>query len=80
MTTTQNNTKGILFILIGMVVFSVQDALIKFIYEDSALYELYLGRTLSAAFFLFCYMKFTKQKINFKTHYPFKNYMFFLWF
>ena len=70
MTTAQNNTKGILFILIGMVVFSIQDALIKFIYEDTALYELYLGRTLSAAFFLFCYMKFTKQKINFKTHYP----------
>ena len=71
MTTSQNNTKGILFILIGMVVFSIQDALIKFIYEDCALYELYLGRTLSAAFFLICYMKFTKQKINFKTHYPF---------
>ena len=70
MTETQNNTKGILFILIGMVVFSIQDALIKFIYEDTALYELYLGRTLSAAFFLFCYMKFIKQKINFKTHYP----------
>ena len=71
MTTAQNNTKGILFILIGMIVFSAQDALIKFIYEDSALYELYLGRTLSAAFFLFCYMKFTKQKVNFKTYYPF---------
>ena len=71
MRTSQNNTKGILFILIGMVVFSIQDALIKFIYEDTALYELYLGRTLSAAFFLFCYMKFTKQRIDFKTHYPF---------
>ena len=71
MTTAQNNTKGILFILIGMIVFSIQDALIKFIYEDTALYELYLGRTLSAAFFLFCYMKFTKQKVNFKTYYPF---------
>ena len=68
MTTAQNNTKGILFILVGMIVFSIQDALIKFIYEDSALYELYLGRTLSAAFFLFCYMKFIKQKIVFKTH------------
>ena len=43
MTTAQNNTKGILFILIGMVVFSAQDALIKFIYEDSALYELSLS-------------------------------------
>ena len=41
MRTSQNNTKGILFILIGMVVFSIQDALIKFIYEDTALYELY---------------------------------------
>ena len=71
MTTVQNNPKGILLILIGMAVFSVQDALIKFIYEDSALYELYLGRTVAAAFFLFCYMKFTKQKINLKTHYPF---------
>ena len=71
MRTSQNNTKGILFILVGMVVFSIQDALIKFIYEDCALYELYLGRTLSAAFFLFCYKKFTKQKINFKTHYPY---------
>ena len=71
MTAAQNNTKGILFILIGMIVFSIQDGLIKFIYEDTALYELYLGRTLSAAFFLFCYMKFTKQKVNFKTHYPF---------
>ena len=64
MTTAQNNTKGILFILVGMVVFSIQDALIKFIYEDSALYELYLGRTLSAAFFLFCYMKFINEKVG----------------
>ena len=55
MTSVQNNPKGILLILIGMAVFSVQDALIKFIYEDSALYELYLGRTVAAAFFLFCY-------------------------
>ena len=83
MTTAQNNTKGILFILIGMIVFSAQDALIKFIYEDSALYELYLGRTLSAAFFLFCYMKFTKQKINFKREaqrqlVTFKNLTFFI--
>ncbi len=70
MTSVQNNPKGILLILIGMAVFSIQDALIKFIYNDSALYELYLGRTLAALFFLFCYMKFSKQKIILKTHYP----------
>ena len=51
MTTAQNNTKGILFIIVGMVVFSIQDALLKFIYEESALYELDIGRTLTAAFF-----------------------------
>ena len=37
MTTAQNNTKGILFILVGMVVFSIQDALIKFIIGTESL-------------------------------------------
>jgi len=48
MITPQNNSKGILYILIGMVLFSIQDALIKFIYEDAALYEMYFGRTFVA--------------------------------
>ena len=43
-----NNPKGILYILLGMAIFSIQDALIKFVFEDSALYELYFGRTLTA--------------------------------
>ena len=68
---SQNNPKGIIFILFGMVLFSIQDALIKFIYEDTALYELYFGRTLVAWLLLICYMKFSKIKINLKTHYPF---------
>ena len=68
---TQNNAKGILFILLGMAFFSIQDALIKFIYEDAALYELYFGRTFVALILLVAYLKFSKQKINLKTHYPF---------
>jgi hypothetical protein len=71
MTSAQNNPKGILFILLGMAVFSVQDAMIKFIYNDASLYELYFGRTIVAWFLLICYMKFSRQKINYKTHYPF---------
>ena len=43
---TNDNTKGILFIMTGMAFFSIQDSLIKFIFEDIALFELYLGRTL----------------------------------
>ena len=66
-----NNPKGILYILIGMAIFSVQDALIKFVYEDTALYELYFGRTLTAIILLTSYLLFTKQKIILKTHYPF---------
>ena len=70
MTTVQNNPKGILLILIGMAVFSIQDALIKFIYEDSALYELYLGRTLAALFFFILLYETFKTKNNIKDLLP----------
>jgi len=70
MTQSQNNPKGIVFILLGMATFSIQDALIKFIYEDAALYELYFGRTLIACILLIVYLTISKQKINLKTHYP----------
>jgi len=59
----QNNPRGILFILLGMALFSIQDALIKFIYEDSALYELYFGRTFVALILLVSYLKFSKKKL-----------------
>jgi drug/metabolite transporter (DMT)-like permease len=71
MTTAKNNEKGILFILLGMAFFSIQDALIKFIYEDAALYELYFGRTFVAFVLLIGYLRFSNQKIILKTHYPF---------
>jgi drug/metabolite transporter (DMT)-like permease len=70
MSTAQKNTRGILFILLGMALFSIQDALIKFIYEDAALYELYFGRTFVAFVLLVGYLKFSNQKIILKTHYP----------
>lgn len=75
MTTAKNNQKGILFILLGMAFFSIQDALIKFIYEDAALYELYLGRSIVAFVLLVGYLKFSNQKIIFKTHYPFLTFI-----
>ena len=56
-----NNPIGILFIMVGMVIFSIQDALIKFVYEDAALYELYFGRTLTAIILLTSYLIFSKQ-------------------
>jgi len=70
MTQDQNNSKGIFYILLGMFLFSIQDALIKFVYEEVALYELYFGRTLTALILLTIYLNFSKQKIILKTHYP----------
>ena len=67
---SHNNTKGIILILLGMATFSIQDALIKFIYNDAALYELYFGRTLAAIILLVSYLIISKKKINLKTHYP----------
>ena len=66
-----DNAKGILFILFGMAIFSIQDALIKFVYNDSSLYELYFGRTFVAFTLLLTFMFFKKKKLILKTHYPF---------
>ncbi len=70
MSSRNNNPKGILFILTGMALFSVQDSLIKYIFEDTALYELYFGRTLTALILLALYLKITSQKLVMKTYYP----------
>ncbi len=70
MSASNNNPKGILLILSGMALFSIQDSLIKYIFEESALYELYFGRTLTALILLLVFLKITSQKLVFKTHYP----------
>ena len=71
MSTSNNNPKGILLILVGMAIFSIQDALIKFVFEDTALYELYFGRTLTALILLLLFLKITNQKLILKAHYPY---------
>ena len=68
---TNDNAKGILFIMTGMAFFSIQDSLIKFIFKDIALFELYLGRTLIQATILISFFLITNKKFTLKTHYPF---------
>ena len=65
-----NNSKGIVLILIAMSLFAIQDSLIKYIFEKSALYEIFFGRYLIAAMVLFIYLSFKRQKVSLKTHYP----------
>ena len=69
MQTTNNNPRGIVLIIIAMSLFAMQDALIKFIFERSALYEIFFGRYVVAAFLLFCFLSFLsrlekKKKVN----------------
>ena len=51
-----NNSKGILLIITAMTFFAMQDALIKFIFEKAALYEIFFGRYFVAAILLFGYI------------------------
>ena len=61
----ENNSQGIILVLVSMALFSFQDALIKFFFEKAALYEIYFGRIFIASVILGAYLFFKKQKINF---------------
>ena len=65
-----NNPKGIILILLGMLVFSVQDSLMKYIYSFVSLYEVYLIRTLVSFIIIILLLKITRKPIVFKTQYP----------
>ena len=66
-----NNPKGIILILTGMLVFAVQDSIMKYIYSSVSLYEVYIIRTLVSFFIILIFLKLLKKPIIFKTHYPF---------
>ena len=71
MTSKNDTTRGISFIIMGMAIFSIQDALIKFVFQYTSLYELYFGRTFIALLLLLIFMLFRKKKIILKTYYPY---------
>ena len=70
MSIKNNNPKGIILILLAMMVFSVQDSIMKYIYSFVSLYEVYLIRTLVSFILVLLFLKLTKKPIVFKTHYP----------
>jgi len=69
-----NNPKGIIFILIGMLIFSIQDSIMKYIYSSTSLYEVYIIRTLVSFLIIVTFLKYLKKPIVFKTHYPFLTF------
>ena len=70
MRTQNNNPKGIVFILIAMMVFSVQDGIMKHIYSFVSLYEIYLIRTIVSFVLILLFLIITKKPIVFKSQYP----------
>ena len=65
-----NNSRGIVLILIAMMVFSVQDGIMKHIFSFVSLYEVYLIRTLVSFGLILFFLILTKKPIVFKTQYP----------
>ena len=70
MNAQNNNPKGIVFILIAMIVFSVQDGIMKHIYNFVSLYEIYLIRTVVSFVLILLFLIITKKPIVFKSQYP----------
>ena len=63
-----NNPKGIILILFGMFVFSIQDSIMKYIYSFVSLYEIYLIRTLVSFVIILLFLKITKKPIITANH------------
>ena len=59
-----------MLIALGMFIFAIQDSLVKYIYYNISLYEMYLVRTLTSFLIVVFFLKITKKPIIFKTHYP----------
>ena len=70
MPTKNNNTRGIILILLSMMVFSVQDGIMKHIFSFVSLYEVYLIRTLVSFGLILFFLILKKKPIVFKTQYP----------
>ena len=65
-----NNIKAIILVVIGMFVFSIQDALIKVISGSVNIYVIYIVRSIIGLLAILIYCKLKNIKLIFKTHYP----------
>jgi len=65
------NLKGIFYIVIGMLVFSFQDIFIKILSSTNNLFLIYSFRSVIGVVVILCFLKFSKNKINLRTYYPY---------
>ena len=66
-----NNIKGLILIIFGMLFFIVQDTLIKLTVNDLSLLQILVFRATVGIIILICYLLYKKEDIVFKSAYPF---------
>ena len=71
MSDKENTPRAIILIIIGMSIFAIQDALIKFLSNEINIFLIYFTRSFIALIILVIFLKYTKKPVIFKTNYPF---------
>ena len=66
-----NNIKGLILIIIGMLFMITQDVLIKYIIQDASLMQILVFRSVIGLILLCIYLTYSKQPIYFGTAHPY---------
>ena len=66
-----DNFKGLILVIAGMLLFVIQDSLIKLTVNDLSLLQILVFRAIVGIIILICYLIYRKQKITFNSAYPF---------
>ena len=69
MENSNNNFKAIIYVLLGMTVFAIQDTFIKLILDNTNLYLIYFVRCIIGLTVIIIYLKYKKLDIIFRTNY-----------
>ena len=65
-----NDRVGIYFILLGMLLFSIQDVLVRQLSDYASLIQILFIRGIMGGLILLFYLKLTKRSISFSSSYP----------
>jgi len=70
MVVMNNNQIGVILIILGMLLFSIQDAIIKHIVSNTSLVQIIVCRSIVGFLILSVFLYFSKRSINFSSSYP----------
>ena len=65
-----DDRRGIFFILIGMMFFSIQDVLVRQLSDYASLTQIMFIRGIVGGTILLFFLKFTKRSVSFRSSYP----------